>query len=1113
MTRRSILLALLLFTPIAAARSDTPSREFAGSWRTTYGTVVLEERDTYIVGTYANAGSLRGRQDGTRLRFDYSDPSGTGSGEFALEPGDTSFTGWWRADGKPETGVWSGHRSDARAESAATTNNAAQLDAMEKDLDRKREVGDTSPGLALSYVILGDGRIDYLFDADGAIADYNRALAMYRALHGDTHADLAYVYDRIGRVHRAMARYPLARAFFLRALEIRRATLGETDAYVARTLQSLGMVARAEGDLAGALDHYERGLAITRALSDETGVAGATAWNNIASAEEDLGRYGASLEHFLKARAIIERLPGDTRLDMASVENNLGHLERARGEFARSRGHYLAALAGYRAVYGPGSPSVADVEDALALLDADAGDYAEAMALAREALEIRASILPADHPDIAYSHNNIAFIAHDLKEFDTALAEYEIGLAILRKVHGETHPEIASVLNNIGTVLEDRGETRAAEKFYRRALEIRRRAFGETHPHVSTSYNNLAMLALSARDLDAAESGFRHSLAIRRSIVGDRHPDIATIHHNLSEIYRLRGDTPAWLEEVRAAVEASRLLPEPWDGRVATLRPTPSSVWFLYILSWAEATDTRVPRRDALRRAIVTMDTALSLLSRLRAEVSKESRLLHEMRLKELPAWALSLRADLEELGETVDAAGVLRAAEIASAWSFLEMLADARVGEIGSPPEATAAEERTLVDRIRELDGRAGDPAADRARIEASEAFEKFLARLYRETPRYAGLKYPRPVSLEALRSALAETEVALSYVLADDGRFVVAVTADSCVLRRLGDKASIDSAIQAARGELTAMRPGRYGALAALDRRLLGPVESLIRNRRLIIVPGPALEGIAFGALRTPDERWRIDEHEIDMTPSLAVFTILRDRRGAPDEPRRADNRLLALGNPAYEGRPDSAASRSMRTYGAERGTWGPLPASGAEVRAISVFFPPDSRLILTGPSAAEGQLDAESWSRFGYLHFACHGALEEGPGREPALVLSLSGNAPPADGFLTLSEVARQRLDARLVVLSACNSGRSGERKPPTGVSSLSRAFLLAGADAVVVSLWPVFDEAAARLMVDFYRRLRREGASPADALRRAAITLRDRDRMTEPAQWAPFVILGP
>jgi CHAT domain-containing protein len=285
-------------------------------------------------------------------------------------------------------------------------------------------------------------------------------------------------------------------------------------------------------------------------------------------------------------------------------------------------------------------------------------------------------------------------------------------------------------------------------------------------------------------------------------------------------------------------------------------------------------------------------------------------------------------------------------------------------------------------------------------------------------------------------------------------------------------------------------------------------------VKGRRLIIVPGAALEGIAFGALRTPEGRWRIDDHEIIMAPSLAVFALLRAGRGTGAETPTArvrDDRLLALGDPAYVGRPDSNASRSIQRYGAERGKWGPLPASGAEVRVISTFFPPDSRLILTGSNAAEGRLESESWARYGYLHFACHGALEEGPGHEPALVLSLSGNTPPMDGFLTLSEVARERIDARLVVLSACNSGRSGSQRPPTGVSSLSRAFLLAGADAVVVSLWPVGDEAAARLMVEFYRLIRRKGATPASALRSAAIALRDRSRMAAPVQWAPFVIL--
>ncbi len=1111
-------MTLLFALPHAASASGSASAAggFAGFWRTTYGTLVMTEDDTGIIGSYADGGILRGRRDAARLDFEYRDPVSAGSGAFILSGDSQSFTGWWRVAGMTETGIWAGQRTESATPSFTAEENTAALEAMEADYDSQRISGGATPGLALAYMILGDGRIDYFFDADGAIDDYNQALEIYREIHGDTHVDNAFAYDRIGRVHLARARPVLAREYFLRTLALRRALLGDTHAYVAKSYHSLGLVARALGDLAGALDHYMRGRAISLALGDETGIAMFTACNNIAAVQEDLGHYDASLEYLLKALDIIERLPGDTRLDMAALQNNLGHLRRARGEFTRARDHYMRALLFFREHYGLLNTNVADVLDAIALLDADAGDYIEAREQAQAALEIRRIVLPPDHPDIAYSLNTNAFIAHYLKEFDTALANYESGLAILRRVFGDTHSEVATVYNNIATVLHDRGDTVRAGEYYRHTLDLRRRAYGETHPHVSTSWNNIAMLALASNNLNEAEEGFRRSLAIRRASLGDRHPDVASIHHNLSEVYRLRGDTPAWLDEVRAAVEASRLLPETWDGRVATLRPTPSSVWYLYILSWAEATDSRIDRRVALARAILTMDTALELLARLRAVVSKESRLLHEKRLKDLPAWALALRRDLDSLGGSADTAGALRAAEIASAWSFLEMLAEARVEEIGSPPKELENEERALLERLRLLDARAGEPEADRERIEAGEIFEEFVARLHREAPRYAGLKYPRPVSLSVLQNALTESEAALSYILSPEGPFAVAVTSDSCVLVDLGDRRSLDSAIRAARVELTSIpRQGVDGnsGLVGLDRRLLAPLDGLVRGRRLIIVPGAALEGIAFGALRTAEGRWRIDEHEIVMAPSLAVFALIRRESGKGNKNVSNQNRLLALGNPAYEGRPDSNTYRAMRKYGPERGGWGPLPASGAEVRALSAYFPADSRLILTGLNAAEGRLDAESWSQFGFLHFACHGALEEGPGREPALVLSLTGNTPPMDGFLTLSEVARRRIEAQLVVLSACNSGRSGLEKPPTGVSSLSRAFLLAGADAVVVSLWPVGDEAAARLMVDFYRRMRREGATPAAALRFAAITLRDRHRMAAPVQWAPFVMLGP
>ncbi|NLA68184.1 MAG: CHAT domain-containing protein, partial [Gammaproteobacteria bacterium] len=148
---------------------------------------------------------------------------------------------------------------------------------------------------------------------------------------------------------------------------------------------------------------------------------------------------------------------------------------------------------------------------------------------------------------------------------------------------------------------------------------------------------------------------------------------------------------------------------------------------------------------------------------------------------------------------------------------------------------------------------------------------------------------------------------------------------------------------------------------------------------------------------------------------------------------------------------------------------------------------------------------------------LAFATHGLLSgELPGlAEPALVLPPPDIATPEDdGLLTASEVAALKLSADWVLLSACNTAGSDGQPGAEGLSGLARAFLYAGARSILVSHWPVRDDAAARLTADAMAALG-SGVGRSEALRRAMLRLMEDERdlsLAHPASWAPFVVVG-
>jgi CHAT domain-containing protein len=188
--------------------------------------------------------------------------------------------------------------------------------------------------------------------------------------------------------------------------------------------------------------------------------------------------------------------------------------------------------------------------------------------------------------------------------------------------------------------------------------------------------------------------------------------------------------------------------------------------------------------------------------------------------------------------------------------------------------------------------------------------------------------------------------------------------------------------------------------------------------------------------------------------------------------------------------------------------------LPGSGAEVREVAGHFPEDEREILLRERATLANLLASlaATERRRVVHLACHGFVDAARPRLGGLVLS-------GGEVLSTEALYRTRVDADLVVLSACDSGR-GAVVPGEGLVGLARGFLHAGADRLVVSRWKVEDESTRAFMARFYAGMREEGPAaarsrltPHAALRRARLErLRAGGPRAHPFHWAAFAWWG-
>ena len=193
--------------------------------------------------------------------------------------------------------------------------------------------------------------------------------------------------------------------------------------------------------------------------------------------------------------------------------------------------------------------------------------------------------------------------------------------------------------------------------------------------------------------------------------------------------------------------------------------------------------------------------------------------------------------------------------------------------------------------------------------------------------------------------------------------------------------------------------------------------------------------------------------------------------------------------------------------------------LPQTEGELQQLAAALgaPPSS--VRTGAAATVAAVKSDDLSRYRVLAFATHGLLagELAGLSEPALVFTPPASESADDnGLLTSSDAAKLNLSADWVILSACNTAAGDGMPGAEGLSGLARAFFYAGARSLLVSHWPVRDDAAARITTDTFRRLADNPAlARADAFRLAVLDLMadaSDPTFAHPAVWAPFVIVG-
>ena len=294
---------------------------------------------------------------------------------------------------------------------------------------------------------------------------------------------------------------------------------------------------------------------------------------------------------------------------------------------------------------------------------------------------------------------------------------------------------------------------------------------------------------------------------------------------------------------------------------------------------------------------------------------------------------------------------------------------------------------------------------------------------------------------------------------------------------------------------------------ALFQLYKTIIGDAQDkeLVKYNRVIIIPHGFLHEMPFAALISSFKNldltkkhhvarptYWIEEKEILTLPSASSLPFLL-KAGRKDE-----GKILIVGNPIY---PNTKFS--------------PLPFAEKEAKEISTHFDKNKTLLLINEEATESRIKKEA-SNYDILHFATHGIYEEDALKSHLMLTKNSID----DGYLRASEIFKMKLNANLVVLSACLSGRVGafgghKYLTTDDLTGLTRALLYAGAANVMGTLWTVDDRSTGYMMEYFYKKYRDEKQSLLVSMREAQIAVlnnKENKDWSHPFYWAPFILIG-
>ncbi len=799
-----------------------------------------------------------------------------------------------------------------------------------------------------------------------------------------------------------------------------------------------------------------------------------------------------------------------------TLHYNLGLVNWYFGEATASLHHYLSCYPIYQELYGDQSTALAQLFNNIGLVYFDNGDFEHAREYFERSKTIHVANHGNDHWNLGFSIGNLGRVHNALGNQTAALNHFLDALRLSQKYPDYLRSLESVLLNAIAEIYLDQDDLNKSLNYSHQAIEVTSDLFYETHPQLSDFYKNIAHVFTKQGKRTLADSFYHKAIDVIEVSYGTQHPKLAQIYLDQALFIDDYGDHSLALEKVEAGLAA---LLSPQSVIRQDENPDVDSVLdkrklFGLLMAKSKILHHRSEGENTkdLHASLGNLKHASQVIDKVRrGYLSESSKLFLQQNMTDFFDLALDVVYDLYR--QTDDPK------YFDEALYFLEksksaVLSDALHSSLHTPIRGIPAElletERNLDLQVKSLqlklneaqlsDGQEKIDQMKRDLFYARASLDSLAAVIQDLYPNYYDLRYNHQVvSIDEVIQQSNKKTLILSISEGKNEWYVLSILGQKTKFEKVSKEKlpseSLRTALEMVRDPQSDLEKYLDLSYEIYQKLIFQHISEEIEQ--VIISPSGSLHYFPFEALQVMAPR-QGPHYFVEKAPvSYAINFTLFIKYGTDTElPERSYMGFA----PAYSGSGPDLPDEFREDFSTLSGT-------KDEVSHAAAIFGGEAYL---DSNATESQFKSLK-SGSAIVHLAMHALANDENPMHSRLIFS-SGHDSIEDGFLNAYEIYNLEIPSQLIVLSACNTGY-GKISEGEGVMSLSRAFMYAGCNSILMSLWSARDKPTQEIVTDFFEKIKK-GYDKDEALqqaKRSFLQLAD-PIQRHPAMWATLVLSG-